>query len=259
MNASVFSHVPEMVSDHIRASITRRSHERVGPFVAAFDPHTADIWRNYAVPDHDAAPSRHDVAALIALFEQHDRIPRLEYVPTAAPEVEPALTAAGFTVEGRTPVMVSTPEVVLTPREPEGITLELATDDTQLLEAAVVQHDAYLNPEPPGPHDVDRLRATVARGGLVGMARDVASGIVVGTGLVDRTGPDDTIGELAAVGVSTPFRRRGVASAVTVHLARAAHAHGMRLVWLEAHEDEQQLYARAGFVTAGEKLWISLS
>jgi ribosomal protein S18 acetylase RimI-like enzyme len=54
------------------------------------------------------------------------------------------------------------------------------------------------------------------------------------------------------------FRRRGVASAVSVHLARAAHQHGMRLVWLEAAPEEEQIYTSAGFITAGQKLWISL-
>ena len=147
----------------------RRDHEqnpRAGrSLLVAFDIHSANIWRNYAVPDDDARPSRPDVAGLVALFEQRDRTPRLEYVSTAAPDVESALTAAGFTVEGRPPVMVSTPDVALTPRSPAGITLGFATDDHQLLEAATVQHVAYGQPDPPGPHDVARLRATVARGG----------------------------------------------------------------------------------------------
>jgi ribosomal protein S18 acetylase RimI-like enzyme len=258
MDVSVFPHVPKLVSNHIHAAITSRTHERVGPFLAAFDTHTTDVWRNYAVPDDDATPSRHDVSALVAAFTRHHRTPRLEYVSTAAPEVESALTAAGFAVEGRPPIMVSTPDVVLTPRAPAGITLGFATDDSQLFEAATVQHEAYGQPDPPGPHDVARLRATVARGGLVAVARDGASGTVIGTGLVDRTMTLDRIGELAAVGVLPQFRRRGVASAVSVHLARAAHEQGVRLVWLEAAPEEEQIYVQAGFVIAGQKLWISL-
>ncbi|GIM98178.1 GNAT family N-acetyltransferase [Paractinoplanes toevensis] len=255
---NVFPRAPQLVSDHIHAAITRRPHERTGPFLAAFDPNTPDIWRNYAVPDDDAKPSRHDITNLIATFHHHDRIPRLEYVPTAAPEVEAALTEAGFTVEGRPPIMVSTPDVELTPREPTGITVEFATDDPQLLEAATVQHDAYRRPDPAGPREVARLNATVARGGLVAIARDTTSGTVVGTGLIDRTGPHKAVGELAAVAVLTHFRRRGIASAISVGLAKAAHRQGMRLVWLEAAPTEEQIYTRAGFITAGQKLWISL-
>jgi GNAT superfamily N-acetyltransferase len=258
MSVPVYSHVPTTVSDHIRAAITGRPHVRVGPFLAAFDPHSADVWRNYAVPDDGATPGPSDVDALISLFRQHNRVPRLEYVPATAPAVEPALAAAGFAVEGRPPVMVSTPDVVLTPRVPAGVTLGLATDDRRLLDAATVAHHAYRQPDPVGPHDVGRLRATVARGGLVAVAHDIASGTAIGSGLVDRAGPLESVGELAAVGVLTPFRRRGVASALSVHLARAAHERGIRLVWLEAAPEEERIYVTAGFVTAGQKLWISL-
>lgn len=258
MNVSVFPRVPTMVSDHIHAAIARAPHERIGPFLAAFDADSADVGRNYAVPDENAKPSRHDITALIAAFEQRDRIPRLEYVPTTAPEVEEALTTAGFTVEGRPPIMVSTPDVVLTPRAPAGVALGLASADRQLVAAATAQHEAYLQPDAIGAHDVARLRSTLARGGLVAVASDAASGAAIGSGLVDRTGPLDSIGELAAVGVLAEFRRRGVASALSVYLARAAHKHGMQLVWLEAAPEEEQIYTHAGFITAGQKLWISL-
>jgi GNAT superfamily N-acetyltransferase len=146
MDVSVFSHVPDLGSRHIHAVLTGRPHERVGPFVAAFDAHTTDIWRNYAAPDDDATPNGHDV---------------------------------------------------------------------------------------------------------------------------DRTGTLDSVGELAAVGVLAHFRRRGVASAVSVYLARAAAAQpvrlareadeqAVRLVWLEAAPEEEQIYARAGFIVVKQKLWISM-
>jgi ribosomal protein S18 acetylase RimI-like enzyme len=135
MDVSVFSHVPDLGSRHIHAVLTGRPHERVGPFVAAFDAHTTDIWRNYAAPDDDATPNGHDV---------------------------------------------------------------------------------------------------------------------------DRTGTLDSVGELAAVGVLAHFRRRGVASAVSVYLARAADEQAVRLVWLEAAPEEEQIYARAGFIVVKQKLWISM-
>jgi ribosomal protein S18 acetylase RimI-like enzyme len=246
-----------LVSDHIRASVARRGARRVGPFLAGFDAHSDNPWRNYAVPDDGATPSRSDIDALVALFEQQHRIPRLEYVPIAAPEVEAALTAAGFTVEGRLPVLVSTVDIELTPRRPAGITVEPVTTDEDLLAAAAVQHDAYGQAQPAGPHDVARLRATVDRGGLVAVARDAETGTAVGSGLVDRIGPDTATGELAAVGVLGAYRRRGIASALSASLARTAHAHGMSVVWLEAEPEEESIYRRTGFPIAGRKLWMS--
>ena len=66
------------------------------------------------------------------------------------------------------------------------------------------------------------------------------------------------VGELAAVGVLAAFRRRGVASALSVHLARTAHTRGIGLVFLEAEPGEEQLYRRTGFTDATTKIWTSL-
>jgi ribosomal protein S18 acetylase RimI-like enzyme len=244
-----------LVAGYIRASAAHRS-ERIGPFLASFDLHSANPWRNYAVPDDGARPTPADVAALVDGFAARDRTPRLEYVPQTAPEVEQALRGAGFAVDGRVPVLVSRPGQLPDRPAPDGITLTLATADPDLLDAAVVQHEAYGQPSPPDEGDLSRLRATVARGGLVAVARDAATGAAVGSGLLN--GPIDGIDELAAVGVREPYRRRGVAGAMTVFLANAGHARGVRLVWLEAESREERIYRSLGFVDAAEKIWMSL-
>lgn len=255
MDSSVSVPQAGLVAGYIRASIGRRS-ERIGPFLVSFDPYTPNPWRNYAVPDDGARPGAAEVAALVDRFVAERRTPRLEYVPQAAPEVEQALRTAGFTVEGRVPVLVSRSGLLPDRPVPEGITLTLATTDPDLLDAAAVQHDAYGEPAPPGEGDLSRLRATVSRGGLVAVARDAGTGAAVGSGLLN--GPVDGIDELAAVGVREPYRRRGIAGALTVFLANAGHARGVRLVWLEAEPREERLYRSLGFVDAAEKLWISL-
>ncbi|HEY3954842.1 MAG TPA: UTRA domain-containing protein [Streptosporangiaceae bacterium] len=114
--------------------------------------------RNYAVPDHGACPGSDDIDALIMFFRHRDRIPRLEYIEEDAPRAWPALAAAGFTIERRTPVMIATPTTRLTPRAPGGIVIRQATSDTDLSAAATVQHHAYQMPHPPGTHDIARLR-----------------------------------------------------------------------------------------------------
>ncbi|QIS23286.1 GNAT family N-acetyltransferase [Nocardia terpenica] len=254
MSVSIDSDVPGLVARHVRAAVTQRAHERIGPFLAAFDSHSANPWRNYAVPDDGAQPGTDDVAALVTVFERRGRVPRLEYVPAAAPQVEAALHAAGFTVEGRPPVMVSVPGSLPIAQLPSGVVMQLATSDDELLAAATVQHLAYREPEPPGPNDVARLRSCARRGGLIALAIDTATSRTVGSGLVE---PIEGVGELAAVGVLESFRRRGIATAMSLYLAAAAHEHGVRMVWLEAAPDEEHIYLRAGFTPAGRKLWIS--
>jgi ribosomal protein S18 acetylase RimI-like enzyme len=258
MDTPVLPHIPALIAARMRAAASRRSGGRAGPFTVGLDPHSDDPMRNYAVPDHDARPDSGDTDALIAFFRRRHRIPRLEYVEEDAPSAWPALAAAGFAVERRTPVMTAAPATPLTPRSPAGITIRQAISDTDLTAAAVVQHHAYQMPYPPGPRDIARLTSLTRRGGLVAIAVDDSSGTVAGTGLVDVTGDRPSVGELAAVGVLTAFRRRGIASALSAHLARTAHSQGISLVFLEAEPEEEQIYRRTGFTDATTKLWASI-
>jgi GNAT superfamily N-acetyltransferase len=258
MSTTLLSHAPELIAAHMRAAAGRRQRDQAGPFCIGFDPHSNDPFRNYAVPADGARPTPDDVQALIASFRQHDRIPRLEYVEASAPGVERSLAAAGFTVELRTPVMVSGPGIVLTPREPAGITVRPAAGDADQHAPGTVHKQSKEAPQPPGPRDVERLASVLQRGGVVSVAVDEASGQIAGTGLVDVTGSDTSTGELAAVAVRAAFRRRGIASALSAHLARTAHGQAIPLVFLEAEPGEERIYRRTGFVDVTTKIWMSL-
>ena len=152
---------------------------------------------------------------------------------------------------------IAIPATRLTPRVPAGITIRQATSDAELGAAAAVQHHAYQVPHPPDTHDIARLTSLTRRGGLVAIAIDDSSGTVTGTGLIDVTGDRPAVGELAAVGVLTGFRRRGIASALSAHLAATAHSAGISLVFLEAEPGEEQIYRRTGFTDATTKVWAS--
>jgi GNAT superfamily N-acetyltransferase len=258
MDTPVLPHVPALIAAHMRAAVGSRPGGRTGPFTIGLDPHTDDPMRNYAVPDHDARPGAGDIDALITFFRRSDRIPRLEYVEEDAPRAWPPLAAAGFTIERRTPVMTAAPGTRLTPRSPAGITIRQAASDVDLAAAAAVQHHAYQVPYPPRPPDIARLTRLNQRGGLLAIAIDDSSGTVTGSGLIDVAGDRPAAGELAAVAVLSAFRRQGIASALSVHLARTAHSRGIGLVFLEAEPAEEQIYRRTGFTDATTKLWASI-
>jgi GNAT superfamily N-acetyltransferase len=258
MNPTMHPHIPSLISTYMRAAAGPRRGGRIGPFTVGLDTHSDDPFRNFAVPDDGACPEAGDVDALIAHFRSAQRVPRLEYIEEMAPRVLPSLTAAGFVAEQRTPVMIATRKTVLSPRSPAGVTVREAADDADLAAATVVQHHAYQVPHPPGQGDIDRLSRLVQRGGIVVVAVDDDSGIVVGTGLVDVAAECPGVGELAAVGVLTAFRRRGIASAVSAGLAGAALARDIGMVFLEAEPEEERIYRRTGFTDATAKIWVSI-
>ena len=231
-----------------------REHERIGPFLATYTRADGNPYLNYAIPDEGARPAPADVAALVTAYRQRFRRPRLEYIASLAPEVEAALLAAGFTVEGRLPLMTYRGGADAPP--PSGIELVEAQSDDELRGVAAVQWEAYGEDGPMPQRAVDGLRRTVEAGGLVVLARDTDTGEPAGGGLC--TSPYEGASELTSIGVRERFRRRGIAEAMTRRLAREMHARGNDGVFLMAAGDaEARIYERAGFVTVSDILHIS--
>ena len=231
-----------------------RDHEQMGPFLATFSPATDNPYLNYAIPDDGATPSDGDVAALAEAYRRRERKPRLEYIPSLAPAVEPALLAAGFDVEGRLPLMTYSggPDVPA----PDGIELLEARSEEELRGVASVQWEAYGESGPLPHRVVDGLRRTGETGGLVVLAREAATREPAGGGLC--TGPYEGATELTSIGVRESFRRRGIAEAMTRWLAREMQVRGNDAVFLmAAGEREARIYERAGFTTVSDILHIS--
>ena len=85
------------IQNYIRiAAANGRETERVGPFLATFNPHHPLKYLSYAIPDDGAEPTARDVAALIEAYRRRDRLPRLEFLPAASPppSSEPCSRAA---------------------------------------------------------------------------------------------------------------------------------------------------------------------
>jgi ribosomal protein S18 acetylase RimI-like enzyme len=238
------------------AASQQRDLEKIGPFLATFNRHSANPYLNYAIPDDDATPSPSDVKALIAAYSKRDRKPRLEYVATLAPAVEEALISAGFSVEGRLPLLTCTPGGEQFLPIPPDIELIVPVSDAEMLATVAVQHEAY-GEAAPSHEDGQRLRDSMAAGSIVILARVAATGEAVGAGICSVPGNQTT--EIAGIGVCEAFRRRGIAGALTTRLIREAFDAGVTVAFLmAAHEAEKRIYLRAGFSTTGEILHISV-
>jgi ribosomal protein S18 acetylase RimI-like enzyme len=245
------------IQSYIRGAASRPRHtERIGPFLATFSRRGDNPYLNYAIPDDGAEPSPDDVAALITAYLQRGRVPRLEYLPSVAPAVETALLVRGFTVEGRLPLMVCTPGAEREMPAPPGIELIGPRSDDEFFAMISAQNEAY-GELTPTPDQIAAQRAVVAAGAITVLARDAATAEPAGGGICDV--PANGITELAGIGVRPSFRRRGIAGAMTVRLARDAFGVGVTTVFLMAgHNEERRIYERAGFVRIGEILHISL-
>ncbi|HLJ66934.1 MAG TPA: GNAT family N-acetyltransferase, partial [Chloroflexota bacterium] len=232
-----------------------RETERIGPFLATFSRSSANPFLNYAIPDDGAAPSADEIADLIRSYERHGLRPRLEYITRSAPLVEAPLLEAGFRVEGRLALMTSRRGEECTPPIPPGIELRRPETDGELLGVRTVQHEAYGEPEPATKEDAQRVAANLRAGGMAVLARVQDTGEPVGAG--EYTPILDGVTEITSIAVRAPYRRRGIAAAMTVWLARAALAAGATVPFLMANEAEERIYARAGFRTTSSVLHIS--
>ncbi|MCX4750186.1 GNAT family N-acetyltransferase [Kitasatospora sp. NBC_01287] len=228
-----------------------------GGFVAGFDPSTTSPYINYATPLPGAEPTAEDVAALIEAFRERGLKPRLEFAPDAAPAVEPALLAAGFTTEAVHEYMVCTPERLAVPVAGPGTpVVETPVTDEDFTSIDGALSEAFAGEFSSSPEGTARLRRTQESGGAVRFVRAPDGGCAGGAVV---SAPAVGTAELAGVGTRPVFRGQGIAASVTAALTEAMFAAGAESVWLEYSGDgSRRVYERVGFRPEGTRLYIAL-
>ncbi len=245
-----------LVHAYSRSLAGRSNGEMVGPFAVLFSERNPSPHANYAIPFDFAEPSPDEVAALIAAFRARDRQPRLEFAPSAAPKLELALQAAGFTIELRPPMMTRRPKPAVPTLKLDGFDIAPAETDQDLLDHATVQNAAFGEPSPAGEAEIAALRRSLRRGGYVLVAHCRETGAAAGAGAFMP--PQDGVTEITGVAVAERFRRRGLAEAMTGVLAEQAFRAGCGMAFLSAAGEAQSaIYARAGFVRRSPMAYMS--
>jgi ribosomal protein S18 acetylase RimI-like enzyme len=240
----------------IRESRKGRNLMRVGAFLMLITPATKLTFLNYAIPDDDANPSEADIETLIAAFRDADRIPRLEFLPTVAPALEPALVGAGFTVEGRLPLMTCTVKTLLDLPVPDGVSFAVPSDRATLRTMVELQHDIFEDPEPVDEPTVARARASLDRGGRAVVCLDLETRALVGA--AQMVSPAGGASEVVGVVTAPSHRRRGIAAAMVSLLAGQSFDAGLSTVFLEAAHGADGAYRNAGFRRTSTSLHLSL-
>ncbi|WP_328851304.1 GNAT family N-acetyltransferase [Micromonospora globbae] len=228
----------------------------VGPFVIGMDPTTTSPHINYATPRPGAAITAADVTALVAAFRAADRKPRLEYVVSCAPDLEALLTAAGFVVEARHTYLLCVPDTLAAPPALDRFGLREPATDPERTALISAQNEAFGGDPVASEADVARLRRTQDAGGVAVMAVTDDGTCAGGGGAVPPTGG---VSEVAGIAVRTPYRRQGLAGAITADITRRLFDRETEIAWLEASgEDSWRVYERVGYRPAGERLYIAL-
>src|SRR5258708_2606159 len=109
---------------YLKAVLTRSDLIESGPFLISLNPANKLRWLNNAlIVDNDRSISQQDIRNMVKVFEDHDRMPRMELFKEIWPDLIHRLIDEGFEIESELPAMVCVPES-FTPRHNDAVTVE---------------------------------------------------------------------------------------------------------------------------------------
>jgi ribosomal protein S18 acetylase RimI-like enzyme len=254
---------PERLEIYLRrAAASGRESVLIPPFVCLFSPSDAFRLFNYAKPLEPVSAATKGLAealaALRAAFRARERLPRCEFIEAFAPDLGPALSEAGFSLEGRYPLLVCTPETLRRTPPVPGLTITTLTPNSaaeDLHACLTVQQQGFgeIAGDPPTADDAEILRANLVEEGafLARMAGAPAAAMMY-------TAPLDGLTELTGVTTLEAYRRRGIGAAIAALATADAFRRGMEIALLTAaSEHASRVFQRAGYRVYGTALAYS--
>ncbi|MBN1579103.1 MAG: GNAT family N-acetyltransferase [Anaerolineae bacterium] len=219
------------------------------PFTLFIHPSDPLTYFNYAIPD---IPINGDLGhvcdRLHAEFTTRNRKPRFEFIHEFAPHLGDALGGCGFVEISRQQLMCCTPDTARpAPDMPrlhvDTLNNKASIEDVQTF--LLTQHCGF-DPTHHSPVTIQEAETFL---------RSLDEGRAILAWLDDRpvcvgtlSTPYDGIAELSAVATVQPFRRRGIATALTAHAVQIAFQQGAQIVCLTAEDARAgRVYERVGF------------
>lgn len=243
-----------LVADH---SAHAEATQRVLAFescVIVLDQASDALTRNLAYPRQ--AGDREDpggwLPELRAAFARADRVPALQWVDAALPCLARDLSACGFHEHSAEALLACTPAQLRPPASLAELAIEAVDAESSL---AAVRENLDANAfgfDPTGASLATDEQAQEFRAGLKHARAFTArwDGQAAGAGMY--TDPDGGITELMGIATLEAFRGRGIAAALTAHMAQAAFSTGCALVFLTTtNPTAQRVYQRTGFAPIG--------
>lgn len=240
----------------------QRQYEAVSvpPFTLFFHPTDSLPYLNYAIPDEPCSDGLEaSLSVLRDEFAVRGRHPRLEFIQEFAPQLASALVAAGFAEEARQQFMVCTAETYRPAAAVSGLAIAELTSGSAVSEVQEVLTTQRLgfdarSTEGPSEGQAEQFLRTIGQGRAF-----VAwlEGQPVGAGMF--TSPLDGVTEIVGMATLEPYRRKGIATALTAHAVQRALEQGIQVVCLTAADEQAgRVYERVGFVRYATMLAYSL-
>ncbi len=252
MNQALLSRIAANIRDVGRQE--RLAVER--PYFHIFiSPQTLDHL-TFATPlPGEPADWTEAVVDMVAVFREHGKRPRLEFIAELHPNLAAALEQAGLVCERRDPVMVLHLSDLATAPDsrPQWHYRPLTAENETLLRTFLARQSIAYGGSDAAEETIawlPNLQRGLADGFVLGAALEQAGELVAGAVIQMGEGP----GELAGVWTASEWRKRGLAFAVCRQLLAAYAALGHTTCWLSAAEGAQHLYEKLGFVTVGTQL-----
>lgn len=250
-----------MIAERVQQYIIERRRQtcaatRIGPFTVLLHPADDAIESNLAIPyaPPSMAPEQDWREALRTVFASQGRVSAIQWVIEFDPHLAPTLQAMGFSERQRETLMVCTPQIRLrSPASAPALTFDVITDTSPLDEARenVDINEFGFDPAAANPatdEQVARFRDTLATSRAFTARLD---GHPAGAGMY--TTPLAGVTELVGITTLEQYRGRGIAAALTAHMASAAFAQGCNLAFLTtANPAARRAYEHAGFQLAGD-------
>jgi GNAT superfamily N-acetyltransferase len=235
---------------YLRRSAQQRYQSVSVPyFTLFFHPTDALPYFNYAIPDEPCfGDLGGPLSTLRGEFVRRGRCPRFEFIAEFAPRLASALQAAGFAEEARQPLMVCTAESYRPAPAVPGLAIAELDHD-----AAVSEAQDLLTTQRRG------FDAHATEAATEGEAREFLDTMGAGRAFVARlegepvgagtyTAPLDRVTEITGLATLEPFRRRGIATALTTRAVQSALQRGAEVICLTAADERAgRVYERVGF------------
>jgi ribosomal protein S18 acetylase RimI-like enzyme len=242
---------------YLRASAGRtRETSLIFPFALFFHRTDPLPFFSYAAPI-DPAPSRKLRGALVAIrsaFARAGRRARFEHLEAFAPDLAPALEAAGFVLEARQTVMACSCDAPRPVPLIPGVVIERFSPSSSIDAAREFLRTQRLGFDPEDRRVVTDQEAATFLGELCEQAAFLArlNGEPIGAAMT--TPCLDRLTELVGLATLPPFRRRGIGTALASAAVEAAAGAAEAVVLSAEDGGAERLYARLGFRPVGALL-----